>query len=589
MDLLLAHDEGGGPLLSEDLDETSAADEASPVDVHQPAHLDDISAAASDLAFQRWALVVPEGSQGQRLVTAVQELVTRRTEDQRRDVLIIRVPPGMDRDRAVEWKDRVFPELHGRRQRDKPRYLCILGDVDQVSLATQQVLAVDGFPGRVVCPDEQGYEAYASKIVTGERSPSRYEQARSLFYTVHDGTAATASGYRGLIQPCYELCKSDRETDRRAFPAHDVIERGTRHGPDPDELLDLVSGDHPSVLLSVSHGMGPPRARSWTPEQARQRQGAMQFGDAGALLPRDVATSAFLPGGMWLYFACFGAGTPSRSAYHHWLRMLDGQGMDGLAPLCSVLSGLATDGGFTSGVAQAALANPRGPATILGHMDLAWSYAYQDLPRDRASGRANAGRGRNRAGDFAELIAALIRGERAGVMILALQRLLAAVGDRLNGHYDRQKRQGSAADGDTPAERLALGNLWMRRQDLHGYVLLGDPAARLPLAAPKKTSRSERRARVLPGFVAPAGRRTGAGASYRAGSPAENSSEAQPDDRLDAVEQTLLELATGAIKERRAAQRLGVSREQARKWAQDYRDAGRAVLRRLLARTLQDE
>ena len=82
----------------------------------------------------------------------------------------------------------------------------------------------------------------------------------------------------------------------------------------------------------------------------------MSFGAEGALAAQDVASAPFLPGGLWIYFACFGAGTPRTSAYHHWLDMLAQHGMADLGPVSATLRGLDQGGGFVSGLAKAALA-----------------------------------------------------------------------------------------------------------------------------------------------------------------------------------------------------------------------------------------
>ncbi|MCG8418153.1 MAG: hypothetical protein MJE77_09455 [Proteobacteria bacterium] len=476
MDLLFAHDKGE-PVLEEGLDGSSAAGEADQVEEHV-GHLANLGASARDLPRQRWAVVAPKGPEGDHLVDAARALIEKRARDQEAPALTLRVAPKMDAQAAIEWKRNVYPDLYGDNEVKRPLYLCILGDMDGVSLATQQVLAIDGLPGRLVCPDDDGYESYVEKVLAWERSPSDHEQPRSIFYTVHDGTAATRSGYDKLVKPCYDLCHTEWQEERHLFPAASIEDAGDRDDPYPDEFLDLIAQRHPTVLFSMSHGMGPPRGRDFTPEQARERQGAMHFGAEGALLPRDVASAHFLPGGLWFYFACFGAGTPTTSDYHHWLTMLHQNGMEDLGPLQSVLRGLSQNGGFTSGIAQAALANRNGPLAIMGHVDLAWSYSYEELQVGEG-GRVS---GTNRATNFREILRKMVeRGNRVGMTFLELQRISSTISQGLNTHYDRCKRRGVDPEGASESERLALGNLWMLHQDLRGYVLLGDPAAQLPL------------------------------------------------------------------------------------------------------------
>jgi hypothetical protein len=87
----------------------------------------------------------------------------------------------------------------------------------------------------------------------------------------------------------------------------------------------------------------------------------------------------FLPGGIWFAVACFGAGTPAKSAFYSWLRQLReaGQYKESVE---RVLESLPRDGEkpFLAALPKAALQNPNGPLAFFGHLDLAWSYAFTD-------------------------------------------------------------------------------------------------------------------------------------------------------------------------------------------------------------------
>jgi hypothetical protein len=556
--LLFAH-ERGDPFLDDGPDESSAANQAGRVGVHEPRELADVTAGASELEKQRWAVMAPMGANGDRLLSLVADLVARRGEEQRTEVLSIRVPPGMDTRAALRWKNDIYSDLYGKSETRRPRYVCILGDLDQVSLATQQVLALDGFPGRLALPRDEDYRAYVAKVLAWERRPSAHERARAIFYTVHDGTDATAAGHEKLMAPCSRECQQLWREEPHHFPASRVEDAGDLDQPDPGEFRTLAASDQPAVMFSMSHGIGPPRGRSYTPEEARHRQGAMHFGRQGALMPEDVGRGAFLPGGLWFYFACFGAGTPMRSAYHHWLTMLEQNGMTGLGPLDSVLKGLDRSGGFVSGIAKAALANPDGPLALIGHIDLAWSYAYEEL-RLRDDGSIA---GTSRASHFTTLMAGLVKGERAGAASFAMQQARNGVGRELNDHYDRYGQAGGGAERADERERLALGHLWMLHQDLDGYVLLGDPAVRLPLARPTPPRRDSA---LIPGMTLARARG------------------AREHDQLYDAEKTILELATDQIRAPEAARRLDISRDEAEQWADAYREAGRGALKKLLER-----
>ena len=470
-----------------------------------------------------------------------------------------------------------------KRNRKEPGYLLILGDMDQISLATQRALAVDGVPGRLVCDNEGGYAAYADKVCRWERAEPLDYLARTLLYTVHDGTEATRAGYDNLMRRCFEKCEKERVENWREFRASTVEDCGDRYRPNPDELLDLAAVEKPSLLLSMSHGMGPPRRRDWKDHEKRELQGAMCFGHEEPITGRDIESGLFLPGGLWLYFACFGAGTPSTSAFERWLKMLHEDGMEGLGPLQSVIAGLAKGHGFTSGIAQGALANPDGPLGILGHIDLAWSYSYEEL---RVEGDKRV-TGSNRSSTFFKLLAKLTCRERMGAAFLELIQDIHKVGYELTERYDRCKERGIDPEGATAAERLDLGNMWMLRQDLLGFVLLGDPAVRLPLLAEKPSEPSEREVRFQRGLfgMRPAGDPPSSDAAAESDeepTPAVAPAHRQGPD-IARIEKAILGLASGYRTVEEVASELDISIARAKRYQKVYCDAGRTALDDYLA------
>ena len=575
--LLLAHDDDDRPsVLPAGPDASTAAAQARPVPVDEVPFQADITADVNDLEKQRWAIVVPRGARGKRLEALVQDLCDQRADDQGADVLTIEAPEGMNETEAWDWKNDIYPGLYGDEEEQRPRYLCILGDVDGVSLATQEVLATDGLPGRLVCNGDRGYGDYVAKVLASERDPAEHNRPRSLFYTVHDSSAATESGYQKLMSPCFDRCKDAWESERDTFPAAALKEHGDRYDPDPDELLDVASSACPTVLFSLSHGMGPPRRRRWSRGEARDRQGAMSFGMAGALAPSDIASRPFLPGGLWLYKACFGAGTPRVSAYHHWLEMLVDHGGENAARLRAVLAGLAREGGFTSGLARAALSNPKGPLAMIAHMDLAWSYSYEEL----RVGKSQRVQGATRVNHFKEVIAKMVKGERAGAALLSMRLVRGAVGERLNTRYDLCKRAGVAPEGASVMDRLALGHLWLLRQDLSGYVLLGDPAARLPLAAESGLADAELRSRLFAGL--------GIGGFSPPGHQSRADGRLSCRERAAIMERAILARLGGEPMPEIIAEHAGdldLDADELERWERAYREAGRAELARLAAAT----
>jgi len=125
---------------------------------------------------------------------------------------------------------------------------------------------------------------------------------------------------------------------------------------------------------------------------------------------------------------------------------------------------------------QALLKNPNGPLAFIGHVDLAWTYSFMDL----GSGSAP------RPARFMRLMRALSKRDRVGVAMRELSRYFEQTNTELTTLSDEQA-QATALGLDYEVDLARQGHLWMLRQDLAGYIALGDPAVRLATADPAAT------------------------------------------------------------------------------------------------------
>lgn len=451
--LLLVHDVDQSPAVADPVALVSSRKQA-PAKMPTPEVLGDDHNHPNDLAVQRWAVIAPEGPAGDELLARVQPLVEARQREQNAKVRVFRVPPAMNADEAARWKRTVYQQSE-RHRKDLPRYQLILGDLDAVSQDLQVSQAVDGFVGRLAFDRPEQYAAYCEKLLAAERDGAT--SARAVFHAVRDGTAATELGNKGLIRPCLESARDLRGRGRGEFPAEPIESGGDE--PDPDEFREAVR--ERGVLLSMSHGVGAPKG-GWKDAAAqRAGQGAMSFGrDHGALRGADLAGVPCVPGGVWLMFACFSAGTPTTSKYTRWLKVLEEHG-ELRGALDTVLASLPQlgDRPFVAALPKTVLADPRGPLAFIGHVDLAWTYSFREV---------DLGRPILQTGRFVDPVAALLKGDRVGVAFDMLFRWFAQVSVDL-GMLD-------AEDSPDPLRRARM---WMLRQDLAGFTLLGDPAARV--------------------------------------------------------------------------------------------------------------
>ncbi|MGK3965481.1 hypothetical protein WMF38_15055 [Sorangium sp. So ce118] len=437
--------------------------------------LDMPDADPNDLALQRWSVIAPEGPAGDEALEAIAPLLRLREAEQGAKVEPYRVRPGMGVAEAAQWKADVLRDERVPEE-EIPRYLLLLGDLDEVSAELQHVLANGAFVGRLHVagpdgrPDPGGYAAYAEKAVRWAQEPTGHGQPDALFFVADDGTGATRLGRHLLIEPCVTMA---HRPGRRPFPAANIVDIS---GADTaDEFLRAGCAARPSVLLSVSHGLGRPR-RGWTSvDHQRALQGALLVGAQGSSAPLLTAemlqSTPFLPGGLWFCLACFGAGTPKESAFHAWLSVLAREGVHA-GRVQRVLESLPQGGErpFLAALPQAALRSPQGPLAVIGHLDLAWTYSFVDPGRTTQS----------RASRIFSCIQTMARGSRAGVAFDALMRSYREVNDELLSgyHAEEDARVWNRPSPVAPAQRSSA---FMLRNDLRGYVLLGDPAARLPL------------------------------------------------------------------------------------------------------------
>jgi hypothetical protein len=568
--LLLAHADNDEPVLQKGLDFEAAAKGPAP---KQRKHKDDDGfpdlradgAEPNDLAIQRWGVVIPDSPEGDRLLEAIEPLRKKREEDQGHKPIVYRVKTNevMDAEGSSTWWSETYHDDDIADEATRPRYLLILGGPDLVSWDFQQRLALDIFVGRLAFPDRAGYEAYANKVVKYERMKAE-DGARALFYTVRDGTAATNAGHAGLMLPSVETAR--KGMGGGTFNAKEIDflnDRGDNVGQ--SDLLEAVAVPTPTMLFSISHGLGAPRKGWGSLEEQHRFQGAMSFGGGQRLTHEDVANRSFLPGGAWFFFACLGAGTPSESAYRHWLQKLKEISYFAGSP-DAVLASLPRPDElpFVSRLPQAALANEQGPLSIVGHVDLAWTFSFQEYSiKDGKRVTRNKAR-------FHDIFRSLVDGGRMGAAYTALQRYFSNTNTDLTTIFDREARaqeKGLPIDDSLP-RKLKKASLWMERQDLSAYVLLGDPAVRLNVNP----------ARAQPGVSAPIPELRSPEAPPAP--PATPASGVKKLSDIEAMEMAILRVLDDRPVAKEAA-KLEVGTDDVMAWVKAYQDAGREALKKL--------
>lgn len=463
LELLLARADDYQPLLPQGLTLERLQDLLLPKPRELPDRLWNAGRDPDLLTKQRWGVIAPKGSEGDRLLECIAPLIRWREEMQGAPVHPYRAPVGMDTEAAARWKRR---ELRNEAvdESDRPRYLLLLGDMDGLSLELQQVLSTDAFVGRLTFPTKEGYEAYCAKVLRWEANQTQ-TRPRVLFYTARDGTRATEIAYDVLMEPGFETL---RERQPKDFPDAELREIIDESGASTEQWLNCVAEPGPSVMLSLSHGLGS----GWkSSEQQRALQGALVLPDKRRVLTgAELVSRPFLPGGIWFCLACYSAGTPGRSSYEPWLQQLQSVDLDAARVLAA---GVPKEGEppFTAALPQAVLANPEGPLAFIGHVDLAWTSTLSD--------QGNLAHSR-----FLGVLRTLMEGRRAGNALHTLLRFFSEGLVELTALY-KQEERARITGRESTVNPLVRAGLWLQCQDFSNYVLLGDPAVRLPGVAAK--------------------------------------------------------------------------------------------------------
>ena len=503
---------------------------------------------------QGWGVLYPADQP--ELLDAIAELrswrreaIAAAAEAGKRGVVPAIVEWAIERERTVQD---FLRDYRGLLAPQRPRYLLILGDFDRVDFEFQRALGREAYVGRLCLPTLADYEAYARKLVRCEREHEREGPPPRLVLMSTSSAShpdlAVDSGHANLIEPIVEDFH-DPQLGQTSTPVQVLGPRGDfAQAVDwPGVRLELAAA-RPAVLLSLANGLGDP---NWSAHEQREHQGQLSLGGSERLSHADVRDAPFLPGGVWFNYACFSGGTPERSAFEPWLRLL--VGAEARFGIPDVLRTLARGDAFVARQAQLALANPRGPVAVIGHNDLAFTYSFirhRGQEQRRRDGRSRRGRRRPSHEAILGVLHSLAGGRRTGVALSRLRAPLTEAEQILLGYWQRAEtnklellrlldtarretrdatklelgadlraavervRDAHGQDGVTlervadqagrsPTELLAalgqaldqtsqahVGHNWMARHDLGGWFVLGDPAAhvaRLPAPIPTPT------------------------------------------------------------------------------------------------------
>jgi hypothetical protein len=335
--------------------------------------------------------------------------------------------------------------------RKVPYYLLIVGDPETIPFRFQYELDVNYAVGRIHFDAPPQYAQYARSVIAAETATRSKASRRAVFFGVRNpADHATELSADCLVKP---LAKAVEGSKPGSWTVETIQpDRATR-----ENLTSLlVTGEPPSLLFTASHGMGFPKGN----DRQLAHQGALLCQNwLGPLkhrgpIPPDLYFSAdnltddaCLSGLIAFHFACYSAGTPRWDDYAH----QDNQRIE------------IAQKAFIAQLPKRELTLPHGGAlAVVGHVERAWTYSFT---------WPDAG---EQLVVFQSTLEALMAGSRLGAAMEYFGMKYADLAVGLNNELEDIKF-GKAADD------LALGNLWTAHNDSRSYVIIGDPAVRLPV------------------------------------------------------------------------------------------------------------
>jgi hypothetical protein len=351
-----------------------------------------------------------------------------------------------------------------------PYYVLVVGGPDEIPYEFQYQLDVMRGVGRIHFDDIQDYARYARNVRLAESRQVRLPRRASFFGVKNPDDRATELSAKHLVRPLHTklqqrqpLVRWVEEGNVRKKTALDwqfetfLAEQATKA-----QLGNLLGGEQtPALLFSASHGMefplndsrqvshqGALLCQDWPGPNAWRGGIPQDFYLAGD----DLSADANVLGLMAFFFACYGAGTPQLDQFS---KQAFKDQRATIAPH-----------DFVGHLPQRLLR--QGALAVVGHVERAWGYSF-----------ISPGAG-EQTGTFEGTLLQLLSGDPVGWTTENLNMRYAELSSDLSLDLERLEHK---PDYMNPYD---LAQKWTANNDARSYVVIGDPAARLPIALPQE-------------------------------------------------------------------------------------------------------
>ncbi len=335
-----------------------------------------------------------------------------------------------------------------------PYYLMIVGSPAAIPYEFQYQLDVQFAVGRIFFDTLREYADYAAGVKAAETGKIRLPREMSFFGVANPDDKATNLSSDYLVKPLSErLAKGHPNWRFNTF---------LKDQAGKSQLSRLLGGDMtPALLFSASHGLSFPLNDSrQIPHQGallcQDWPGPLQWKGRGGIpqdfyfAGEDLIRYANLSGLIAFYFACYGAGTPLNDEFSKQTF----KKREAIAPYP-----------FLAGLPTKMLSNSKGSAlAVIGHVERAWGYSFA-WPGVEPQTTV-----------FESTLKRLLEGHPVGSAFEFFDDRYAELASDLSIELEE-------IEYGKKANPYELAGMWTANNDARSYVILGDPAVRLPVVA----------------------------------------------------------------------------------------------------------
>lgn len=344
-----------------------------------------------------------------------------------------------------------------------PYYLLIVGDPETIPFEFQYGLDVQYAVGRIAFETLEDYTRYARSVVLSEtkHADGSFDLPNRLVVF-----APQSPDDRPMVMALEYLAKPLLEALPNSAPNW-VIDSLLADQASKANLKGILGGPRtPALLFTASHAM------SWAKGHPDQlpNQGALVTNDWPGpnrhrgpfpkdfyFSAQDVPVEGNLLGSIIFFFGDFIAGTPLENNF----------------PFSGGDIAQLAERAFMASLPQKLLSHPQGGAlAVVAHVDRAWTHSFLE------TGQAQSPEQRTSDIDpYRKLLSRLMQGSTAGLAMEDLNRRYSyfstALADELVGvnFYNRTR------------DSMKLQQMMTQLIDARNYILIGDPAVRLPVRA----------------------------------------------------------------------------------------------------------